>query len=99
MAEEALDLFCHWLPKAYCEAANRAAVRPLHMFDRAQKIPAMVDLDARFRVMDQFPGYRQVPSLASPTLEMIAGREQTPDLARLANDEMARGPVGERCYC
>jgi predicted TIM-barrel fold metal-dependent hydrolase len=90
MSQEALDLFCHWLPKAFCEAANRAAARPLHMFARAQKISAMVDLDARFRVMDQFPGYQQVPSLASPTLEMIARPDQTPDLARLANDEMAR---------
>lgn len=90
MSFEALDLFCHCLPKAYCEAANRAAERPLHMFQRAQQIPAMVDLDARFRVMDLFPGYVQIPSLASPSLEMIAGPDKTPELARVANEAMAK---------
>jgi len=60
------------------------------MFVRAQKIPAMTDLEARFGVMDQFPGYHQVPSLASPTLEMMAGPTATPELARIANDAMAK---------
>lgn len=90
MATRAIDLFCHCLPQTYCEAANRAAVRTLPMFERAQRIPVMVDLGERFRVMDQFPGYTQVPSLASPTIEMIAGPDKSPELARVANDQMAR---------
>jgi uncharacterized protein len=90
MAREAIDCFCHFLPKQYCDAVNRTVSRRLHMFERAQAIPAMTDLGARFRVMDQFAGYRQVPSLASPTLEMMAGPDQTPELARIANDEMVK---------
>ena len=51
-------------------------------------MPALTDLEARFRVMDKFPGYRQTPSLVSPPLEFIAGPKDTPDLARIANDAM-----------
>lgn len=87
---EALDIFCHCLPPAYCDEANRTLTRPSFMFQRAQANRVMVDLDARFRVMDQFPGYRQIPSLASPTPEQIASPDQSPDLARIANDAMAQ---------
>jgi aminocarboxymuconate-semialdehyde decarboxylase len=59
------------------------------MFTRAQAVPAMVDLEQRFRVMDEFPGYRQIPSLASPPLEALASATDSPDLARIANDSMA----------
>jgi aminocarboxymuconate-semialdehyde decarboxylase len=86
----AIDVFCHCLPPAYCDAANRAAVRPLTMFARAQSIPIMVNLDERLRMMEQFDGYQQIPSLASPPLEVIAGPDATPELARIANDALAR---------
>jgi predicted TIM-barrel fold metal-dependent hydrolase len=89
MDDTCIDVFCHCLPPAYCDAANRAAVRPLHMFRRAQAIPVMVSLDARFKVMDQFPGYRQILSLSSPPLELIAGPDATPELARIGNDALA----------
>ena len=86
---EVLDIFCHCLPPAYVEAAGRMAERPSFMFQRAQANRVMVDLDARFRVMDAFPGYRQVPSLASPSPEQIANSAGAVDLARIANDAMA----------
>src|SRR2546427_6146114 len=89
MMTEAIDIFCHCLPPAFCEAAHRHAIRPLHMLSRAQTIPVMVDLAARLALMDQFPGYRQVLSLASPPIELIAGPETTPEIARIANDALA----------
>src|SRR5437773_2224563 len=89
MISEAIDIFCHCLPPAFCEAAHRHSSRPLHMLSRAQTIPVMVDLSARLAVMDRFPGYRQVVSLASPPIELIAGPETTPEIARIANDAMA----------
>lgn len=88
-AGEAIDLFCHCLPQAYCAAVHRLCPRPSFMFQRAQENKVMVDLEARFRVMDQFPGYRQVPSLASPTPEQIASPKDAIELARVANDAMA----------
>jgi aminocarboxymuconate-semialdehyde decarboxylase len=50
----------------------------------------LVDLDERFRVMDQFgPDYRQILSLASPPLEVLGGPEVSTQLAQAANDGMA----------
>ena len=85
----ALDIFCHWAPRAYCEAALKAAARPPRMLERALAMPVMTDLDERRRLMDRFPGYRQVPCLVSPPLETLARPEQAAELARIANDGMA----------
>jgi aminocarboxymuconate-semialdehyde decarboxylase len=39
--------------------------------------------------MEDFDDYQQILSLANPPLEMLAGPDQSPALARLANDGMA----------
>src|SRR6266704_837412 len=59
------------------------------MGKRVRNIPGLVDLDARFRMMDEFGDYRQVISLASPPLESFADPEACAVLARMANDGMA----------
>src|SRR6185436_11015590 len=41
------------------------------------------------RLLDQFNDMRHVICLANPPLELIAPPETTPELARLANDELA----------
>lgn len=86
---EILDAFCHWLPEEYLAAVDRSCAGNLHMFQRARSIKAMVSLEKRFRIMDEFPGYRQIPSLASPSVEMLACAKSSPELARRANDIMA----------
>ena len=85
----ALDTFCHWAPSDYGAAALKSAGRPQRMLERALALPVMSDLDARLRLMDQFPGYQQAPGLVSPPLEVIAGPDRAAELARLANDGMA----------
>jgi predicted TIM-barrel fold metal-dependent hydrolase len=85
----AIDIFCHWAPPDYSAAALKAAGRSMRMFERALAIPVMTNLDARLRLMDKFPGYRQVPCLVSPPLEEIAAPEPAAELARRANDGMA----------
>ena len=85
----AVDIFCHWATQAYCRAARKAAGRSLHMLERASAIPVMTDMDERLRLMDRFPGYRQVPCLMSPPPETIAGPEDAAELVRMANDGMA----------
>lgn len=87
--DECIDVFCHCLPPRFCTAVEWLSNRPLPMFERARQIKVMVDLDERLRVMDRFPGYRQVLSLASPTMEAHAGPDQSPELARLGNDALA----------
>lgn len=52
--------------------------------------PALFDMDARFRVMDEFGSLSQVLTVGPvPPLEAFAGPERAVELARLANDEMA----------
>jgi len=88
-AVNAIDIFCRWAPPDYGAAALKAAGRRVHMLERALAMPVMNDLDARLRLMDLFPGYRQVPCLVSSSLEALAGPEQAAELARCANDGMA----------
>lgn len=88
MTERSIDVFCHCLPPAFCDAANRLLKKPLLMFERAQKMPVMVDTEARLRMMDQFPGYCQVLSLASPTVEAIAEPDESPELACIGNNAL-----------
>jgi len=89
MSLECIDIFCHCLPPAYCDAARDLAVELPVMFQRAQRIPVMGDLAARLHLMDQFPGYRQIVSLAGPPIEVLAP-EASIELAVVANDAMAR---------
>lgn len=55
----------------------------------AQTVPTLVDLEARFRVMDAFEGYIQVISIASPAVYSIAPPDIAVELCRIANDELA----------
>ena len=84
-----IDLFCHILPLPYFERMTAVSTRGAYMQKRVRGIPAMVDLDERFRMMDLFEDYVQVLSLAAPPLEALAPPDQTPELAMIANDAMA----------
>lgn len=86
---EIVDTFNHCLPPRFVEACREVIAEPLVMFDRAVVMPGMSDLEERLRIMDAFPGYRQVLSLASPTVESIAGPDRSPNLARVGNDAQA----------
>ncbi len=84
-----IDVFNHILPPEFAAAVDRLATRRLLMFDRARQIPAMAVLDARLRVMDQFPGYRQILSLTSPPVEALVPEDHAAELARVGNDALA----------
>ena len=76
----AIDVFNHCLPATFIKAVQAKQEGPNSMFDRAAgAFPAMTDLDARFRLMDEFPDYRQVISLASPAAEALAEPEGSPE--------------------
>jgi uncharacterized protein len=95
-----IDAFAHILPPGYTrrlEAITGGAnvsprIRGFRPWIRED--PALTDLDARWRVMDQFGDYSQVVTLAVPPLEELGGPRAALDLARLANDEVA-GLVGK----
>jgi aminocarboxymuconate-semialdehyde decarboxylase len=95
-----IDAFCHILPAKYEEtrwaragSAEFAAGSPAHLqFVRTgRKAPnyeVLTSLEARFRMMDEFEGYRQVVSLAGPPPEHIAPHASV-ELSVVANDELA----------
>jgi predicted TIM-barrel fold metal-dependent hydrolase len=87
-----LDIFPHIFPLAYFERMKAIAQsNPVlaGQLKRWMAIPVLYDLDARIRMMRRFPGYRQVLTLSMPPVEFLAGPEESPALARLANDGMA----------
>jgi len=84
-----IDIFAHVFPQRAFDRFLQVASNLKDMGKRVRNLPMLVDLDLRFRVMDRFGDYRQILSLASPPIEAFAGPDRAPELARIANDEMA----------
>jgi aminocarboxymuconate-semialdehyde decarboxylase len=84
-----IDVFPHILPRRYWDRLQAVAVARAHMMKRMRNIPVQWDLDRRFAVMDRFEDYVQVLTLAAPPIEEAVPAPLAPDLAKLANDEMA----------
>src|SRR5262245_14687797 len=84
-----IDVFNHVFPQRFFSEFLQVAPALKDMGKRVRNIPVIVDLEARFRMMDEFGDYRQVISLASPPLESFTAPETTVRLARIANDGMA----------
>jgi predicted TIM-barrel fold metal-dependent hydrolase len=84
-----LDMFSHLFPRPFYEAMVKKSTKAAYMERRVKAIPILLDLEQRFRVMDQFPGYQQVLTLASPAIEDTGSPEVAAEMARVANDSMA----------
>jgi predicted TIM-barrel fold metal-dependent hydrolase len=85
-----IDAFCHVLPKPYFERLQRvSSERAANLLKRTAPIRALWDLDERLRVIEPFDDYAQIISLAAPPIEALGDANQSADLARLANEEMA----------
>ena len=85
-----IDVFPHILPRPFYDRLLEVAPAGGLMVKRVQNIPVMIDIDKRFEVMDRHEGYAQVLTLSAPPLENVAGPDLSPELAKLANDEMAK---------
>jgi len=82
-----LDIFPHIFPKPYFDkmieiVPSKDAIR------RWTNIPVLYDLEKRLQMMDEFEQYQQVLTLSMPAIEYVAQPDQSPALARLANDGM-----------
>ncbi|MDA2934441.1 amidohydrolase family protein [Acidobacteria bacterium AH-259-D05] len=93
------DIFCHILPPRYEKAKwehsdDFVDHSPSHLayVGAGKKPPAnyqsLIDLDTRFRIMDEFENYQQVLSVVSPPIEVIAAKDSA-YLASILNDELA----------
>jgi predicted TIM-barrel fold metal-dependent hydrolase len=83
-----IDVFNHFMPKAYFDRLG--GLIPGHpVLTAFPRIKALLDVDARRALLDEFPGTQHVLSLANPPPELIGPPDKTPDLVRLANDSLA----------
>ncbi|ADD45234.1 amidohydrolase family protein [Stackebrandtia nassauensis] len=83
-----IDAYSHILPAPYFERMRQLVANP-GMFKRWLELPALHDIDVRLRMMEEFgDDYQQVLTLSSPPIEVLATPEQSPGLARLANESM-----------
>lgn len=84
-----VDIFCHILPQNFYDRMVKLSESGTTIKKRSIDIKVMVDLEARFRMMDRFGEYVQVVSLAAPPIEALGSPSQSPELAQVANDGMA----------
>src|SRR6266853_305903 len=87
-----LDIFPHIFPQAFFERVKAIAEQSPALAAQIKRwlhIPVLWDLEARLRMMDRFKGYKQILTLSLPAIEFLAPHDQSPELARLANDGMA----------
>jgi predicted TIM-barrel fold metal-dependent hydrolase len=88
-----IDIFPHIFPKDFFDRMMQIAEGNPGLkanIKRWLHIPVLWDLDARLKMMDRFKGYKQVLTLSLPAIEYLAGPSESPALARLANDGMAK---------
>lgn len=89
--ERRLDIFPHIFPQAFFERMKKIAEANASLaasLKRWMHIPVLWDLDRRIRMMRRWPGYQQVLTLSMPAIEYLGTPQETPELARLANDGM-----------
>ena len=89
--EQRLDIFPHIFPKEFFERMKEIANRNPSLaaaLKRWMHIPVLWDIDRRVKMMQKWPGYQQVLTLSMPAIEFLGSENETPALARLANDGM-----------
>jgi predicted TIM-barrel fold metal-dependent hydrolase len=82
-----LDIYTHFFPPRYFAKLET-------LMDSARMAPWFRNpplrlLDERLKLIDRFLDYRQVLANSMPPLEIVAGPEESPALARLVNDGFA----------
>jgi aminocarboxymuconate-semialdehyde decarboxylase len=84
-----VDVFNHFFPARYFEKMIKVAGGYADMGKRVRNIPCLIDLDLRFKVMDGFDDYVQLPSIANPPPDVMAEPAVASELARIGNDGLA----------
>ena len=85
-----IDAFCHILPRAYADAIEELdPSTAANIRARIAGVPSLVDLDLRFRQLDEFGDYRQIISLPAPAPEDLGSPTIARRMARLGNEGLA----------
>jgi len=84
-----VDIFNHFFPARYFEKMLEVAGDYADMGKRVRNIPCLTDLDLRFKIMDEFGDYAQLPSIANPPPDVLAKPAVASELCRIGNDGLA----------
>jgi uncharacterized protein len=83
-----IDIFNHVMPVRYLEQVKNHS-KDAGMVKRMTSLRMLWDIEARVAMLDQWPDLQQVLTLSLPGPELLGGPELSPELARIANDDMA----------
>lgn len=82
-----IDAYSHISPPKFTETLRKGYPG---LYNATSSSSPVSDLEARFRIMDMYPGIAQVLTIQLiPPLETFGDSERSVDLAKMANDEMA----------
>jgi predicted TIM-barrel fold metal-dependent hydrolase len=83
-----IDAYAHISPPRYTEFIRKKY--PVMYNNMLGPCVPLYDMETRFRIMDKFPEVVQVLTIGPvPPIEYFANKQQTVELAKMANDEMA----------
>ena len=83
-----IDIFNHVMPPRYLERMKELS-KDQGMVKRMSSLRMLWDIEARVEMLGQWPEVQQVLTLSLPPPELGGGPELSPELARIANDDMA----------
>src|SRR5262245_39269945 len=84
-----IDAFCHFFPPQLFEKMSQTSAGTKNIGKRMQGVRTIFELDARLKMMDEFDDYSEILSLGLPPIDAMVGPDQSPELARVANDGLA----------
>lgn len=87
-----IDAFCHIMPRAYYDRFFELDVtsHAANLRKRVSNIPSLVDMDIRFKQMDEFGDYKQIINIAAPPVEDLGSTAISKEMARIGNESMAQ---------
>jgi aminocarboxymuconate-semialdehyde decarboxylase len=84
-----LDAFNHFFPREFFKKMSEVLPNATDMHSRVRSLPSIYDLDVRFRIMDRYGDYAQIPTLSGPPIEAFGPPKVAAELARIGNDGLA----------
>ena len=83
-----IDIYNHVMPVRYLEMMKTHS-KDQGIIKRMTSLRMLWDIEARVKMLEQWPELQQVLTLSVPSPELVGGPELSPELARIANDDMA----------
>lgn len=83
-----IDIFNHVMSTRYLDMMKTHFKDP-GIIKRMGSLRMLWDIEARVAMLEQWPEVQQVLTLSLPGPELVGGPDLSPELARIANDDMA----------